>query len=82
MKQDAFSGILNGEQIRMYTLLKNGRPVPMNPKQKRVFKDMSQLKLTDKYFGDEFLIPWVISNGIAVASRPLLHKNGCNRKET
>lgn len=82
MKQDAFSGILNGEQIRMYTLLKNGRPVPMNPKQKRVFKDMSQLKLTDKYFGDEFLIPWVISNGIAVASRPLLHKNSCNRKET
>lgn len=76
MKPGAFSGILSGERIRMYTLLKNGKPVSVNPRGKRVFKDISQLKLTDKYFGDEFLIPWVISNGIAVASRPLLYKNG------
>lgn len=75
IEQDAFSSIFNGKQIRMYTLLKNNKPVRMDSRQRRVFKDVSQLKLTDKYFGKEFLIPWVISNEIAVASRPLLYKN-------
>lgn len=35
---------------------------------------MSQLELTDRYYGDEYLIPWTISNGVAVADKSLLIK--------
>lgn len=51
----------------MYTLMENGRPVHMD----EPVKDPSKLTLTDRYYGDEFLAPWVISNGVAVASQSL-----------
>lgn len=34
-------------------------------------KDPSKLTLTDRYFGDEYLVPWVISNRVAVAKQSL-----------
>ena len=58
----------------MYTLLKKGRPVRMDTNRKGKYQDVSQLKLTDRYFGEEYLIPWTISNGIAVANKVLLQK--------
>lgn len=51
----------------MYTFLNNGHPIPFG----EPVKDASKLTLTDRYFGDEYLIPWTISNGIAVASHLL-----------
>lgn len=67
-----FRDIPKGQQVRMYTLLKDGRPVRMDTNQKSKYQDDLQLKLTDRYFGEEFLIPWTVSNGIAVASHILL----------
>ena len=67
-----FRDIPKGQQVRMYTLLKDGQPVRMDTNRKGKYQDDLQLELTDRYFGNEFLIPWVVSNGIAVASRILL----------
>ena len=72
LSERAFASIPNGHQVRMYTLLHNGRPVRTDNNYKGKFQDIVQLELTDHYFGDEYLVPWTISNGAAVASRSLL----------
>ena len=66
-QDDAFRDIPVGSKGRMYTFIENGNPVHMDGQ----IKDVTKLTLTDRYFGDEFLIPWVISNGIAVASQSM-----------
>ena len=67
VNKDVFSDIMVGSEVRMYTFLNNGHPIPFG----EPVKDASKLTLTDRYFGDEYLIPWTISNGIAVASHLL-----------
>jgi len=67
-----FANIPNGTVVRMYTLLCNGKPVRQNG-EKPPIKRKGGVSLTDQFYGEEFLIPWVISNGVAVASRPVLH---------
>lgn len=69
VKKDIFADIPNGSKIHMYTFLKNGKPVHTDTQSK--FRDKRQLKLTDHYFGDEYLVPWTISNGIAISDRSL-----------
>lgn len=64
---NVFKDIPVGGKVRMYTLMEDGHPIHMD----EVVKDTSKVTLTDRYFGDEYLIPWVVSNGIAVASRIL-----------
>lgn len=62
IQKDVFADIPEGRGVAMYTFLEDGHPIsPYGP-----FHDKSRLKITDKYFGDEYLIPWVVSNGIAV----------------
>lgn len=61
----------NGYRIRMYSLTKNGQPIRTKTKQIPKVEKGAQLQLTDRYFGDEYLIPWTISNGVAVADRAL-----------
>lgn len=78
--ENAFTDIPDGQESRMYTLLKDGKPVRMDINRRRTFKNATQLELTDRYFGDEYLIPWTISNGVAVASHPLLQKALANKK--
>ena len=65
--KDVFSAIMVGSEVRMYTFLNNGHPIPFG----EPVKDASKLTLTDRYFRNEYLIPWTISNGVAVASRAL-----------
>jgi len=67
-----FANIPNGTAVRMYTLLCNGNPVRQN-EEKPPIKKKGEFSLTDQFYGKEYLISWVISNGIAVASRPVLH---------
>lgn len=67
IKSAAFNIIPDGQQIKMYTLLENGQPHRMGDRLQNKF----DLQITDKYFGDEFLIPWTISNGVAVADNAL-----------
>ena len=57
-----FDNIPNGTKCKMYTFLKDNKPVTLA---ECVGENVA---ITDKYFGDEFLIPWIISNGIAMVS--------------
>lgn len=66
-RADVFKDIPAGSKVRMYTLMENGHPIHME----EPVKDTSKLTLTDRYFGDEFLVSWAISNGMAVVSRSL-----------
>jgi len=69
--KNPFACISDGPTMKMYTLLCNGKPAPQNEK-KPIKWTKGKLSLTDQFYGDEYLIPWVISNGVAVASRPVL----------
>lgn len=62
---NVFKDIPAGGKVRMYTFMENGCPIHMD----EPVKDPAKLTLTDRYFGDEYLISWVISNGVAVASK-------------
>lgn len=64
---NVFAGISDGSQVKMYSLVEDGRPVHANGS----FKDATKLTLTDHYFGDEYLVSWTISNGVAVARKSL-----------
>ena len=67
VNRKSFEGISDGQQLKMYTLMEGGHPIHFGA----AIKDARKLTLTDRYFGDEYLVPWVISNGIAVASQSL-----------
>lgn len=69
-----FDKISNGTIIKMYTLLCDGVPVRQDILDDEVVHDPGvNLTFTDKYYGDEFLISWVMMNQVAVAARPVLH---------
>ena len=55
----------------MYTLMEGGHPIHFEA----AIKDVSKLTLTDRYFGDEYLVPWVIYNGVAVAAKSILKQD-------
>lgn len=58
----------------MYSVLKNGEPVQISAGHMPKFESPCRLQLVDRYYGDEFLIPWVISKGMAVADHVLLQQ--------
>lgn len=70
IQKNIFKGIPVESKVRMYTLTEDGCPIHMD----EPVKDPSKLALTDRYYGDEYLVPWVISNGVAVASQSLKQK--------
>lgn len=67
IQKNVFRSVPNGNKVRMYTFVENGHPIHMDEQ----IKDIAKLTLTDRYYGDEFLVPWVISNGMAVVSQSL-----------
>ena len=67
-----FQDIPSGTQVRMYTLLSDGKPVEMDSGNLPSHIKGSELTFTDKFYGEQYLISWTISNGAAYASRPLL----------
>ena len=67
VQKDVFAGIPNGNKVRMYSFTEDGHPIRAS----EPCKDLTRLTLTDHYFGDEYLVPWTISNGVAVASQSL-----------
>lgn len=82
VQSSVFAGIPDGYQVHMYTLLKNGRPVRTGLTIPGIFLGEKQLEITDRYFGDEYLIPWTISGGIAVAQHALLGQHKMRRPTT
>lgn len=67
-----FSHLGDGEELRMYTLLCGGKPVRQGKGIPVACEPEASLLITDKFYGEEYLIPWVVSNGIAVAARPII----------
>lgn len=68
-----FKDIADGTSLKMYTLLCGKEPVPQgNDVFKIKRKKAANLTLSEQYYGDEFLISWVISNGIAITAKPIL----------
>jgi len=67
VNKDVFTNILVGHQVQMYTFMEDGCPVHLD----EAVKGVCKLTLTDRYFGNEYLVPWTISNGVAVASRAM-----------
>lgn len=68
-----FEGIPEGTEVKMYTVLANGTPVrtDLDAVEELFMPKDTQVTLIDAFYGEEFLTSWVISNGIAVASRAL-----------
>lgn len=74
-----FSNISNGTVLRMYTLCQDGEPVKIIPGSSCVeFREGAKLEITDQYFGEEYLIPWVFFDGKAIAQKNLLCKISWN----
>lgn len=69
-QENVFADIPGGGKVRMYTFMEDGRPIHMD----EPVKDLSKLTLTDRYYGDEYLVSWVISNGVAVAAKSLVYR--------
>lgn len=71
VNRKSFEDISDGQQLKMYTLMEGGHPIHFEA----AIKDVSKLTLTDRYFGDEYLVPWVIYNGVAVAAKSILKQD-------
>lgn len=69
-QKSVFTGIPDDSHVRMYTFMEGGHPIPIG----EPIRYNSHLTLTDCYFGDEYLVPWTISNGVAVASQSFQKK--------
>lgn len=74
IKADVFAGIPDGTKVNMYAVLRNGEPIQISAGHIPKFEDSCRLQLVDGYYGDEFLIPWVICKGVAVADHILLQQ--------
>lgn len=68
---DAFMDIPDGNTVNMYTAFANGKPVRMDLEAPVPMPRGEQITITDEFCGEEYLIPWVVSNGVAIASRPV-----------
>lgn len=55
--QEVFANVQAGQSVRMYTLLKNGKPVRTDTGRKSKFQNVSQLELTDRYYGESTSFP-------------------------
>jgi len=73
-----FAGIPDGTSISMYSLLMDNVPVKIGDVAP-LYKQGATLVLTDQFFGQEYLIPWKITDGKAVAAKPLLR--GISKEE-
>lgn len=64
-----------GDRVKMYTLLMDGAPVNQflvlgeNPV---AYQKGAALAITDKFFGEDYLITWQIYHGLAIAEAPIL----------
>lgn len=75
VESNPFRGIPDGSIVKMYTLLCDGVPVNQNPTKRGAFHQYNgKLALTDEFYGEDFLIPWTISHGNAIAAVAAFHE--------
>lgn len=69
---EVFSALEPGQSVRMYSLLMNGHPIPIQENNAYPYQPGAALSFSDHYYGDEYLIWWTIREGKAVAAWPIL----------
>lgn len=73
LDDNVYANITIGTVVRMYTLLQDGEPVKIfNDGSCSSFTKGKRLTITDEYFDEEFLIPWIVFDGKAVAQKNIL----------
>lgn len=69
-----FNALSDGQEVKMYTLVMNGKPIrqdkPINALTQ--YSAGSKFILTDQYYGEQYLIPWIIHHGCAFAAKEIL----------
>ena len=68
----AFQNVPQGTEVRMFTLLMNGKPVRQYSRTCAKYEEGARLALTDKFYGLEYLISWKIQKNVAVATKNIL----------
>lgn len=69
-----FSGFRLGKRVMMYTLLMDDVPVNqfLVSGEPESYKKGAKLSITDKFFGEDYLIAWEIIDGLAITAAPIL----------
>lgn len=67
---EAYKDIKNGTAFKMYTFLMDGEPVRQDRSVR--CKKGSLLELTDKFYGEEYLLKWSVTDGMAFGTRNML----------
>ena len=57
---------------KMYALLMDGEPCSVVTNEVPAYRPKALLQFTDKYLGEDYLIPWQIHNGLPRAATPIL----------
>lgn len=73
-----FRGVSSQTPIKMFSLLMDEAPVYTQGEGITPYKPGARLVITDRYFGEAYLIPWVIKAGMAEAAKPLLNGISAN----
>lgn len=68
----SFRDIPDGTTMSMYTLLMDGQPVRQDLPEPAVWVPGAPLTITDRFYGEEYLIPWKLIGGLPTASQPIL----------
>jgi len=72
LNPEVFRSIPNGTIVYMYSLKMDRKPVLMTGEQPAIYESEARITFTDQFYGEEFLIPWVIFNGKAMAAKNVL----------
>jgi len=69
-----FSGIRDGTEIKMYTLMLDGNPIKVTGEVTPSFNLLPKTKIsfTDEYYGDDYLLSWIMFEGKAISKFILL----------
>lgn len=71
---ESFGELKDSQEVKMYTLLMDGKPIRQDRPVHLLtrYKDGARLAITDQYYGEEYLIPWIIHHGCAFAAKDIL----------
>lgn len=70
-----FSGVRDGTELKMYTLVLDGNPVKVTEQFTHGFNlsPKTRISFTDSYYGDDYLLSWIIFEGKAISKYILLN---------
>lgn len=66
------SGLEGHKSLKMYTLLMEDIPVPQDGRSPVKYKPGAHLTLTDRFYGEKYLISWDVVDGLAFSTEDVL----------